>query len=421
MKILYFIFLLYFSNFLSVQAQEIVKPLFPCTKKLKSPYGVTAHFAHTSRDYSSRLNQIKILKETGINNVRYDFWVPFNSEWASHKNLAIIDTATINTCRNHLGLLAILFVGWTGQRAWERINYYSAFLDYLIKRYKDVVPFWEVLNEVNWTSLSDKVPLDSTINYYMSVLPLTYMKLKAANPKIIVTSSGLADLNDSFLELMCKNGAFNYFDVLNFHTYDFPESFHYKFKYIRRLMEEYNWSKPVWITECGMPTHVDTLARSKVYTSNQKELEQAYRLPRTYIISFAYGVDKIFTYNLRAKETDRFYKEDHFGILHADLTPKPAFNAYHTLIKLLPPGASRPVLKIWGTKYVSYWKRPDGKKVYALWSSKEHEIINLNIKGKYISYDLNGRKLSVDDTKIEITPSVRYFVGGKKFELTPVE
>jgi len=37
------------------------------------------------------------------------------------------------------------------------------------------------------------------------------------------------------------------------------------------------------------------------------------------------GVEKLFFYEFRANETDPFYSEDHFGIVHRDLSPKPAY------------------------------------------------------------------------------------------------
>lgn len=60
------------------------------------------------------------------------------------------------------------------------------------------------MNEVNETKQKDNVPLDSTILSYMSVLPITYRRIKKANPKIVITSSGFNDVYDGFLDLMCK-------------------------------------------------------------------------------------------------------------------------------------------------------------------------------------------------------------------------
>ena len=398
-------------------AQEVATPLFVCRKRLQNPYGVVSHFSHTTRDYPTQKEQIKLMKNAGIRNVRYDFWVPYNKDWSMQDNLQILDTATWNTYKSDISLLGIIFVGWTGQRAWDEKSYYHEFLDYLISRYKDIVPYWEVMNEVNLTSESDRISIDSTFKCYMNLLPDTYKKLKSANPKITVTSTGLGEIKDDFLELICKFDVFNYFDVLNFHTYDLPESFPGKFHKIRDLMDKYHWNKPVWITECGLPTQIDTSFQSGSISNAQKEQEQAYRLPRTYIISFAYGIDKVFTYNFRAKEINRYYTEDNFGILHADLSPKPAYYAYKTMTMMMPVGSTRPKLVRDGNFYYAQWMRPDGKKVYSFWNSKKKDLLKLDVKGKYTCFDIYGNTIKLEDDNLMVSPSIKYLVGRRSLKI----
>lgn len=398
-------------------AQKLVEPLFPCTKNLKNPYGVVSHFSHVSRDFPTQTKQIELMKQAGISNVRYDFWVPYNKDWDKHENLPVLDTAIWRTRKANIELLGVLFVGWNGQRAWDRASYYKEFLEYLISCYKEKVLYWEVMNEVNMTSWRDEVPSDSTIKYYVGLLSETYMKLRSANRKIKVTSTGLADNKDDFLEQMCKHKAYKYFDILNFHTYDLPESLPEKYNMIKGLMEKYNWRKPVWLTECGMTTYVDSLIHPLIIPNKQKEKEQAFRLPRTYIISFAYGVDKVYTYNFRAREKDIYYTEDNFGILHSDLSPKPAFHAYKMLTKMLPSGSSRPKLTIMNDTYISNWKRIDGMKVWAIWNSKGNTIVQLGIKGKVDVYDFIGKKIIIDTGEINIGNGIIYIVGGKNTQL----
>lgn len=47
------------------------------------------------------------------------------------------------------------------------------------------------------------------------------------------------------------------------------------------------------------------------------------------------GVERVFFYEFRANETDPFYSEDHFGIVHRDLSPKPAYTVLQALRKRL--------------------------------------------------------------------------------------
>lgn len=412
-----YVCLFFLLSCMSCSAQvEKVSPLFPCSDMLDNPYGVCAHVTQTFWDQTYHDSLIVLMKEARISNIRFDLWLPYAEKLHNNKQLAVIKEAVNRNYESGLNQLGILFVGWKEQRAWEKKKEYEAFLDTMLLNYKYLIPCWEVLNEVNLTANEDKVSLNSTVSYYMDILPLTYKKIKTANPNILVTSSGISDVSDGFLEQMCQKQGYLYFDVLNFHSYIEPEAFPDKFRIIRELMDRYGWEKPVWITECGYPTHQES--EIKLWTKNkeQKESEQALRIPRTYLIVFAYGVDNVFTYSLRSRENTVSNSEDHYGILHADLTPKPAYIAYKTMTKMLPSGSSRPKLIIDGNTYLCSWKRPDGKKVYAVWAAKGKESVNTYIKGDYCCYDVYGNAITIDNNDVVITPSVKYFVGSKNLK-----
>ena len=58
------------------------------------------------------------------------------------------------------------------------------------------------------------------------------------------------------------------------------------------------------------------------------EAQQAANLVRSLEIVREFGVEAYFPYEFRAFENDPFYSEAHFGLVHRDLTPKPAWKAY---------------------------------------------------------------------------------------------
>lgn len=107
------------------------------------------------------------------------------------------------------------------------------------------------------------------------------------------------------------------------------------------------------------------------------------RLPRLFLCAFALGVEKVFLYEILSKEKDIANKEHHFGILNEDLTPKPSFTSYKTLIRMCPNESTRPKLEFKDGVYKADWIKPDGKHVVALWS-----ISN----GKRNPYRLHPRK-----------------------------
>lgn len=415
-----FLFLSVFASLISC-GQESVTPLFKCSKKLNSPYGVTAQFT-LPWDSPSQEEQIRLIKDADIDNVRYDFWVPYSEPLYGNKLLPVIENATAKSFDAELNILAVLFVGYRGQRSWEMPDEYWKEIDYFISKYAKKLKYWEILNEVNLTAKHDAIPLDSTAVRYMSLLPKSYKKLKKANPNIVVTTSGLGDVDDEFLELLCRHKAYKYFDVLSFHSYESPEGFPNKFKKIKRIMNKYHWNKPVWISECGLTTYVNSESQSYTSSMALRETEQAYRIARMHIIAFSYGVDKVYTYKFRAKEKDNKDPEDYYGIIHADLTPKPAYLAYKAMTKMLPSGSSRPTLEQDGNNYISSWTRNDGKKMWALWNSKGTSTMHLNIKGKADIYDYLGEHVKQPISgEFKISKGVTYIMGEKNLKVKEIK
>ena len=140
-----------------------------------------------------------------------------------------------------------------------------------------------------------------------------------------------------------------------------------------------------------------------------KETEQARRVARIHLISYAYGVDKVFWYKFRSNEIDPYYSEDNFGMVHKDLSPKPAYYAYKTLIRMLPNGSTRPVLSIKNGIYMAEWNRPDGRRVSAYWCKDGFSYYQI-VANSYDFYDYMGKSLSLTDGRIKVSSGVVYAV-----------
>lgn len=154
---------------------------------------------------------------------------------------------------------------------------------------------------------------------------------------------------------------------------------------------------------------------------------QAQLLARTYLLAFEAGVDTVFWYNLRAFENDPFYNEDHFGIVHKDLTPKPAFVAYQTLTRARPAGSRQIETMIGnsGTARCIGWIRPDGKNGFALWDYESRKDAFLTIEGSVEeALDHLGKPISIaaisQELSISLSPGPIYLIGPKQIsDLTP--
>jgi hypothetical protein len=153
------------------------------------------------------------------------------------------------------------------------------------------------------------------------------------------------------------------------------------------------------------------------------EIDQAVLLPRAYLIALHSGVECMFWYNLRARENNPFYNEDHFGIVHRDLSPKPAYRAMQTLNRARPAG-SLSLEGTWHHKtlYFPYWQRPDGLKGYALWSPGKTRQIEFKYKGNiqeifdYLGNSVKPRYQN-ETVTIPVSAGPIYLIGTMTIEL----
>ena len=166
---------------------------------------------------------------------------------------------------------------------------------------------------------------------------------------------------------------------------------------------------------------------SKRGMGTNNEENQARYTARGLAIAFAEGVEAYFTYNLRSFEEDPFYSEHHFGLMHADFQPKPAYSAYAEFVRERPAGSvNRPGAWHDATRTFFYpqWTRPDGKKAGVLWQLGDDTRRELRFAGgepefrNLYGLKLPVRKLGPGRYRLTVGAAPIYFVGA---ELVPVQ
>jgi hypothetical protein len=188
--------------------------------------------------------------------------------------------------------------------------------------------YWEVWNEPN---ISPFWPPAPSAAEYLAFLMATHQAIREADPTVKVILGGLANAGfngdgSSYLQDLYELGAAPYFDVVSIHIYSYPEHGAGPVlsivERVRALMDTNgDTGKPLWLTEIGWsdapnawgaPTvSQDTMA---TYVSD--------------VLSAPLPVDLIFWYNFRNIFPNSTEVEHNFGLIHADYTPKPAFEAY---------------------------------------------------------------------------------------------
>lgn len=158
------------------------------------------------------------------------------------------------------------------------------------------------------------------------------------------------------------------------------------------------------------------------------ETTQARYLARSLAICFAEGVEQYFWYELRANENDPFYSENHFGLMHHNLTPKPAWGAYLNFTLARPAGSVQ-MPGLWHDEkrefFFPQWTRPDGAKAGILWKTgySEKRVLRYVSEGaggspaKITFRDYTGRILKPartpeGDYVVPVSGNPIYFEGG---------
>jgi len=287
------------------------------------------------------------------------------------------------------------------------------YVDEVVRHYGTKVKHWEVWNE----------PAFAQIGYpdYVALLKAVYAQIKERSPDATVIACGGGGAGGGpggdCLEAMVKGGALEYQDAVSVHPYMSPHipetgyptvggpiasvSIPTTWPYLRQLIDQHPKSGgrrvQLWITELGWP--------SSPASPGLDEMSQAANLVRSYLLSRRYGAVKvIFWYDFVDDGNDASNKEDNFGMLKNDLSPKPAYVAAATLsatlgsrswrsalvddgdVKIYQYGNSGPVIVGWttepGTREVSV-RVPAGEYVQRDWQGVESPVTVVDSEMKW--------------------------------------
>lgn len=283
-------------------------------------------------------------------------WIRFDINWEliqrrgpTSYDWAPFDRVVTSATRHGLRVLAIILytpawarpAGTDGVHPPSDLSTYASFCAAAASHYAPLgVHTWEIWNEPNiffWKPAPDPAR-------YAQMLKLAYPAIKHADPASFVVSAGLspygaygerntAFMNPlTFLERMYAAGAGGSFDALGWHPYNFTGiSFHPASAWsqvadttvsARSIMVAHgDGAKQIWGTEFGAPTGASSASVS--------EAAQAHLVTAGYAkwktLPFA---GPLFWFSFRDAGTNAADREQNFGLLHFDFTPKPSFTAY---------------------------------------------------------------------------------------------
>lgn len=213
-----------------------------------------------------------------------------------------------------------------------------------------------------------------------------YLGLKAGDPRVPVCEAVFAIDRAETLNEFGANDVYPYFDRYDLHHYirlpDYPRA------YARH--RAVSGGRPMWTTEFNLTVN---WADEKTKEPSEEELRiQAYRVAKVFSEALHEGTVKAF-YFILGHYVERNLQ---YGLLHTDLTPRPAYVAFAAVGRLLNGAEPIGRVELGDEKLKAYVFRAevDGAKRETLvaWSETNPMTVEIPLAEK--TYDYLGRELS---------------------------
>ncbi len=146
------------------------------------------------------------------------------------------------------------------------------------------------------------------------------------------------------------------------------------------------------------------------------EERQALYLPRAFMVALGSGVQNVFWYEFRDGGPDPTYNEHRFGIVHLDMTPKPAYHAYAAMTRALGVGRFLGTLDVGDGTFCYVFDTGKATKTAALWRAEGLATVRLRVAGTDVkSVDHLGHPIELRRTgaviEVSASESVTYITG----------
>ncbi len=236
----------------------------------------------------------------------------------------------------------------------------------------------------------------------------SFLGLKAGNPDVIVCQNVFALAQPNILADLDANVAWPYFDTFNFHHYCLPDNY----PNVYAAFRPFTAGKQMWVTEFNAPVHWAGDAQEP----NDSDLRvQAERVPEVFAASLHEGPAAAFYFML----PHYCEGETQFGILHKDLTPRPAYLALAAVGRLLAdahPLGKMPTAA--NTRAYVFRACPDGceSDVLVAWTTEGESILEIPTDPSALYDHLGRAKFQVrgePKTALKIGPAPVFAVFNK--------
>lgn len=348
--------------------------------------GVNVQFQYFAPDIYQQ--QMSRLDELGLNWVRLTIHWPVIEPQKDRYALTELDAAmaaikahNYNTLAYLVGSAPFASSAPTGAKARDQypptdFNVFAARMTALAQRYPQVNN-WQVWNEPNIVWLPKEDPAA-----YSRLLTTTANAIRAVLPSKTIVTAGMAyysqmhSTSGYMLQTLLDNGLGQQNIVAAYHPYsEYPEGdstpdrdFLVRANAMNQLLHS-NGVKQVWATEWGWSSYAGPVEMQHLIgTSGQAD----YTLRRLALMS-AMDFQRIFLFNLSDLDERASARDQGYGLLDLQASPKPVYTALQNFLKItgprLLPAEPPAVSSVPDDLYAVPWTRADGTHLLMFWSA----------------------------------------------------
>jgi len=141
----------------------------------------------------------------------------------------------------------------------REIPYFLKYVEQVVSRYRTRIVY-EIWNEPNW------VFWKGSNEHFYALSVATAKKIREVEPHALILAGSTSRVSKSFTQGMFKSGAMENTDGFSVHPYaTSPLGEVMQVDKLQKILDEFNYDKPIWITEAGYSTGTISFCNIKRY------------------------------------------------------------------------------------------------------------------------------------------------------------
>ncbi|MDR2470972.1 MAG: cellulase family glycosylhydrolase [Treponema sp.] len=249
----------------------------------------------------------------------------------------------------------------------REIPYFLKYVEQVVGRYRDRVAAWEIWNEPDW------VFWNGSDEHFFALSAAAAKKIRETDPRAVILAGATSRFSKRFTRGLFDAGAMEHTDGFSIHPYGVnPLDTVRQIDKLQKLLDEYGYDKPIWISEVGYSTGPISFCPADQYPSYIVKTLSGLAARGT--VRNAIWYELMNDYN-PGEAPDPLNPLRHFGLIYPDRTHKPGAGAFALCAGYLAGAEYRPELPLreGAPKNITalYFRAKDGTNVLFLWNNHE--------------------------------------------------